>query len=692
MPFEKIAVTFVAKDGGKDPKIEVLGKGQQFIVHGIHPDTREPYAWQGGELWNTAHEKLPTISEQEARDFIKDATKMLVEHFGFEIKIAVKDHDNTDDRQSSDPNADIETLRRALDVIPNNYDWDGWNRVGMALWRATNGSGFNLFDAWSQKSSNYVAATTSVTWNGYFRSPPTRLGAGTIILLANEHSPNWRYGFFSGKEQPYTESPSIDPEEEPQQQQKHAGQSEPLPLYPPLPPAEPYPVDALGTILARAACAISRKIQVPEAIAAQSVLSVACLAARAVADVRLPFGQIRPLSCYFVTVAQTGDRKTSADSEASSAIRRREADLRETFKEEMAEHKARMAAYLAVKKGVENAKGQTVEEKMQDIMDLGQEPQPPLSPFLTAPDPTIEGLLKAWKHAPASLGLFSAEGGQFVGGHGMTDEAKLRTAAALSELWDGVPPKRIRAGDGVSILPGRRLALHMLVQPEASAVFLSDRALKDQGLLSRVLSAAPESIAGTRFYKAPQASDDAAIRDFERVIFNILSGHWPLTDGSLNELAPPALDLDPAARDEWIRFIDRIERKIGKGGDLLPVIGLAAKAGEHVARLGGVMTVIHKQGATTIGVEAIRSAIVLMDWYLREALRLSAAALTDPDLVLAQTLLTWLQERTPITKRDVLRLGPSKLRTKAVLDKALAMLEEHRWINVSPGAPYLVTK
>lgn len=151
------------------------------------------------------------------------------------------------------------------------------------------------------------------------------------------------------------------------------------------------------------------------------------------------------------------------------------------------------------------------------------------------------------------------------------------------------------------------------------------------------------------------------------------------------------MDLDPAARDEWIKFIDRIERRIGKGGDLVPVIGLAAKAGEHVARLAGVMTVIHKQGATTIGVEAIRSAIVLLDWYLREALRLSAAALTDPELVLAQTLLTWVQERTPITKRDVLRLGPSKLRTKAVLDRALVMLEEHRWIRVSPAAPYLIT-
>ena len=47
--------------------------------------------------------------------------------------------------------------------------------------------------------------------------------------------------------------------------------------------------------------------------------------------------------------------------------------------------------------------------------------------------------------------------GQFVGGHGMSPDHRLKTASALSELWDGRPIKRVRAGDGVTILNGRRL-------------------------------------------------------------------------------------------------------------------------------------------------------------------------------------------------------------------------------------------
>ena len=44
----------------------------------------------------------------------------------------------------------------------------------------------------------------------------------------------------------------------------------PIPLFPPLPPSEPFPINTLGPLLSRAADdAISRKVQVPEAIAAQ---------------------------------------------------------------------------------------------------------------------------------------------------------------------------------------------------------------------------------------------------------------------------------------------------------------------------------------------------------------------------------------------------------------------------------------
>jgi hypothetical protein len=103
----------------------------------------------------------------------------------------------------------------------------------------------------------------------------------------------------------------------------------PMPLFPPLPPAEPFPVNALGPVLSRAAAAISRKVQVPEAIAGQSVLAAAGLAAQVHADVMLPYGQKRPLSLFLATVAASGDRKSTADNEALWPIRKYEQALKE---------------------------------------------------------------------------------------------------------------------------------------------------------------------------------------------------------------------------------------------------------------------------------------------------------------------------------------------------------------------------
>ena len=47
------------------------------------------------------------------------------------------------------------------------------------------------------------------------------------------------------------------------------------------------------------------------------------------ADVLLPYGQTRPLSLYLVTVAASGDRKSTADNEALWPVRKREKALKE---------------------------------------------------------------------------------------------------------------------------------------------------------------------------------------------------------------------------------------------------------------------------------------------------------------------------------------------------------------------------
>lgn len=454
----------------------------------------------------------------------------------------------------------------------------------------------------------------------------------------------------------------------------------PLPLFPPLPPAVPYPIDALG-ILSRAAKAIERKVQVPSAVAAQSVLAVAALAAQTHADVLLPYGQKRPLSLYFATVIGSGDRKSSADNEASWPISTREQALRESYRDEMKHWRVASAAWAAERKRIEGDRKLDYDARLDALTRLGDEPAKPLAPFLTTGDLTLEGLAKNWICAHPALGVFTAEGGTFTGGYGMSDDNRLRTAAALSEVWDGKPIKRIRALDGVSILPGRRLSLHVMIQPDASAGFLANPVLRDQGILSRVLVAAPESIAGTRLYRDVDPDDDAAIKAYGARILAMLETPAPMVEGSVNELAPRALPLSADAAETWKKFFDHVERQSGIGGDLDPIRDLASKAAEHAARIAGVLTVANELHAEEIGRAAMENAVELLNWYLAEARRLQSASRLDPKLLRAAALLDWLKgrESAEIAFREILQFGPGAIRTKEAAEEAIGILTAHNW-------------
>jgi Protein of unknown function (DUF3987) len=469
-----------------------------------------------------------------------------------------------------------------------------------------------------------------------------------------------------------------------------AGDDGPIPLIPELAPPAAYPVGALGLVLGEAAVSIARKVQCPIEISAQSVLAVASLAAQAHADVLMPFGQTRPLSLSLCSIASSGDRKTSADYEALEPVRRREKELGDQYSQELESSRIAVAAWQGEKKAIEGNKKLDYDSRKIALTRLGREPEQPLHPILTATEPTIEGLAKAWVNAPASLGLFSAEGGQFVGGHGMSPDHRLKTASALSELWDGRPIKRVRAGDGVMILNGRRLALHIMIQPNAALTFFADPLLRDQGLLSRVLVASPLTLAGQRFFQSPSNHDDSAIRAYSTTIGRLLERPWPLADGRRNELAPPILRMSAAAQEAWTEFYNGIEARSGPGRELAAIRDVAGKAGEHAARIAGVLSIVADPAAHEISGEIMRDAVALADWYVTEALRLAAAALTDPRIARAQRLFDWLRSREDIppegfSVRYVTRFAPTDLRSKEAAESAIRVLVEHgQIIEASP--------
>jgi hypothetical protein len=464
------------------------------------------------------------------------------------------------------------------------------------------------------------------------------------------------------------------------------GKSEaPRALMRDLPPADPFPVDALGSVLAPAARAIHDRVQAPMAICGQCVLAAATLAVQAHADVELPIGgkRAKPLSSYFVTIAATGERKTEADYHALWAIRKHEKNLRDKHvgeglsyaNDKIAWDKAREAA-------VKKAKGDRAAIKVA-LDRLGGPPIPPLEPMLTSTEPTFEGLIKQFYNHHPSLGIFASEGGQFIGGHALNPDNKLRTAGGLSELWDGDPARRVRAGDGASVFPGRRVALHLMVQPDVATILFADPLLLGQGLLSRVLASAPQSAAGTRHPRPEQPETDQVLRGYGAHLLQILERPLPLAAGNSNELEPRALPLSQEARSIWMEFVGHIERSIGPGAELEPIKGLANKLPEHAARLAAVLTLVDNINAPEVTVDNMRAGIALAEHYAAEALRIFGASRVNDDLRLAQRLIEWLHrhwKQPKVSLPDIYQRGLNAIRDKATAKKLVAILVDHGWL------------
>ncbi len=452
----------------------------------------------------------------------------------------------------------------------------------------------------------------------------------------------------------------------------------PLPLAPPNREPRPYPLDALGPVLGPAAETISRKCQCAPALAAQATLAVASLAAQQLADISLPYGQTRPLSLYLLAVAASGERKSTADNEAQIPVRMHERNLKRDYQTVHEAWRISHAAWAAEHKKIELDRKLNRLSREAALSALGRAPAEPVRPLFTAPEPTIEALAKHWPTLPGSLGLFSPEGGQLTGGFGFGPEHRLKTAAGLSSLWDGAGLRRFRAGDGIVDLPGRRLALHLLIQPDAAARFLGDEILRDQGILSRLLLAAPASLAGTRKWRGAPANLDAPMRRYVAATMAALECPALAANGAGNELTPRALDLSPEAAAAWVAFHDAIEAAMAPDGALENLRDVGSKAAENAARIAGVLTIIENPEAATVDGEAMASGCELAAWYVDEALRLSDAYRQSPGLRNAIRLLDWLRAKgkRETSVRDLMQFGP-RPRTKGEVEAALAMLEEH---------------
>ena len=362
------------------------------------------------------------------------------------------------------------------------------------------------------------------------------------------------------------------------------------PLLREIPPGQPYPVHALGTLCA-AVEAAQGMTQTPVAIPAQSDLAVASLAVQGFVNVEM-LGGDRPLSLYALTIARSGERKSTCDGMLMQGLRDFEreeaAQHRDDVKMWMTRHalwKVQHDGIVASVNGKAGKSGKSHTGARADLAALGDEPAAPPSPDRTVTEPTYEGLTRKFSEGMPSHGIYSDEGGQFLGGFAMSSDNQQKTRAALNDLWQGNPIRRTRQGEGSFTLYGRRLAVHLMVQPGVARDFMADRKAEDAGFLPRFLLCEPSGTIGIRFHGLT-LYDAGPLDAFAARLGTILRTPQPMDPESCAP-EPRRLTLTPDARALLTEYADAVELAPRLADAMSGVTGYASKAAEQACRVAG---------------------------------------------------------------------------------------------------------
>lgn len=203
--FSKLTSPKYRSPDGREHKLEILADGQQFVAYADHPDTKNPYKWNGPfELRDFRQGDLPLLTLEMAQEIIRRFTTEIVPKDWKQVsRTNPPDTSRTNLIGGEDPFAcigrrgefTIEDLRSDLAVLDPNMTRDGgWLAVGMGTYHQFAGTDYeeeakSVYDGWSQGGANYKPGEINRIWIS-FKHDPNRgkkpITYATVRKMADE--------------------------------------------------------------------------------------------------------------------------------------------------------------------------------------------------------------------------------------------------------------------------------------------------------------------------------------------------------------------------------------------------------------------------------------------------------------------------------------------------------------------------
>jgi len=454
-----------------------------------------------------------------------------------------------------------------------------------------------------------------------------------------------------------------------------------IPLKRETPPAEPFPVGALPCDLAALINDAVSVVQCPPALVAGSLLSSISLVSQRFVDVSVD-GRRCPASLYITSIALSGERKSTVDDLLTAPIQAFEKKEIEKYAAEYQRFQSDLFAFGKKRDAVVKAAGKNPDAISRGISELGDPPLSPPCRGIIIKDSTIEGLLKMLMSGASGVGMFISEGGLFLGGHSMRPEQKIKTISTLSLLWDGASIPISRAGEnGFQYLCGKRVSVHLQVQPSLVGLIFDDPLMAGQGLFNRFLISWPETSIGDRPYQAMNIREYPSFKKYFRIISEALESNDCYKSGSDRELALKEMTLDPDAKKSFVAFYNDVEKSMRAGGALDQLTGYGSKIPENALRIAACLEFWGYRESTEITVDAMDAGIEIVKYYAGEMRRIGGVSTIEKSISDAETVLNWIRKRGGVFSLVCLQQkGPSFVRTKKAAVSTIETLEDHNLI------------
>lgn len=449
---------------------------------------------------------------------------------------------------------------------------------------------------------------------------------------------------------------------------------------------EKFPINSLPLCIRDAVDEVTSCVQAPQELVVTSALATVAIGCQGIIDVRAPTGQITPTSLFFLSIADSGERKSSVDKLFSQPIIDFQQQQSVLYQKKLQEYETGWPVWeleykivesqlkKAIKKGDNNRESLTV--KLQAL--LKRKPAKPRGFKIIYADTTMAALLHGLYSQHPYAALMSSEASTILNGLSMDQLAHLNT------LWDGGEITIDRKSEESFTLKNARLSVSLMIQNEPFQQFLQRKNghARESGFMARMLVANPPSMQGYRMRITDTSPEKmASLQAFRLRIQEILVLAYRQEPNSRT-----VLGFSDQAKEVWYDFYLDGENWIkpyNQGNDIKDCV---SKISNNAARMAALLHYFSgKLGC--IDRESMQQACDICLWYNMEFKRLFAP---KDDIMtayeLADLLYDWLWKRYrqhgwhQCRKKDIYSYGPSRLRKREALDLAIDQLVYQRKI------------